>query len=122
MKIENKKRQRRLGRKKRIRRRLKGTGERPRLCVYKGNRNIVAQLVDDSKGRVLVAVTSFGKELKGKLKGGGNIKAAAEVGKLVASRASLVGIKRIVFDRGGSKYHGRVKALAEAVRAGGLEF
>jgi len=116
------KRRLRVGRQQRIKRKVIGTGERPRLCVYKGNKNISAQLVDDSKGKVLAAASSFGKELKGKLKAGGNAAAASEVGKLLAGRASAAGIKKVVFDRGGSKFHGRIKALAEAARAGGLEF
>ncbi len=122
MSTKNIKRIKRQGRKSRIRRKLNGTAKRPRLCVYKGNRNIAAQLVDDSKGRVLAAVSSFGKELRGSLKSGGNAAAAAEVGKLIANKAGAAGIKEVVFDRGGSKYHGRVKALAEAARAGGLKF
>jgi large subunit ribosomal protein L18 len=116
------KRRLRVGRQQRIRRKITGTGVRPRLCVYKGNKNITAQLVDDSKGTILAAASSFGKELKGKLKAGGNAAAASEVGKLLASKAVAAGIKKVVFDRGGNKFHGRIKALAEAARAGGLEF
>ncbi len=122
MSTKNIKRRKRQGRKSRIRRKVNGTAKCPRLCVYKGNRNIAAQLVDDSKGRVLAAVSSFSKELRGDLKSGGNVVAATEVGKLIAGKAVAAGIKEVVFDRGGSKYHGRVKALAEAARAGGLKF
>ncbi|MDD5593296.1 MAG: 50S ribosomal protein L18 [Candidatus Margulisbacteria bacterium] len=100
-------------------RKILGTAERPRLSTYRGLRNITAQLVDDADGKTLAAATSVEKGL---VKYGGNIAAAKAVGKLIAERALAKGIKKVVFDRGRSLYHGRVKALAEAAREGGLEF
>ena len=102
----------------RIRQKLEGTAERPRLNVYRSLNHIYAQIIDDAKGETLLSASS----LAGKLKTGGNIAAAKEVGKLVAERAIEKGIKRVVFDRGGYLYHGRVKALADAAREAGLEF
>jgi large subunit ribosomal protein L18 len=106
----------------RIRKRLKGTEERPRLCVFRSNKHIYAQIVDDSKGQTLVAASSVDAETKGNLKAGGNIAAAREVGKAVAKRAIGKGIQTVLFDRGGYIYHGRVKALADAAREAGLKF
>ena len=100
----------------RIRRKLAGTGERPRLNVYRSLNHIYAQVIDDQKGETLVSASSI------KLKNGGNVAAAKEIGKAVAELAVQQGIKRVVFDRGGYLYHGRVKALADAARAAGLEF
>ena len=100
----------------RIRRKLAGTGERPRLNVYRSLNHIYAQVIDDQKGETLVSASSV------KLKTGGNVAAAKEVGKLVAERALEKGIKKVVFDRGGYLYHGRIKALADAAREAGLEF
>lgn len=100
-------------------RKILGTAERPRLSTYRGLRNITAQLIDDTDGKTLAAATSVEKGL---VKYGGNIAAAKAVGKLIAERALAKGIKQVVFDRGRSLYHGRVKALAEAAREGGLEF
>lgn len=102
----------------RIREKLSGTGERPRLNVYRSLNHIYAQVVDDQKGETLVAASSLAL----KLKTGGNIAAAKEIGKTVAERAAEKGIKRVVFDRGGYLYHGRIKALADAAREAGLEF
>lgn len=102
----------------RIREKLSGSGERPRLNVYRSLNHIYAQIVDDQKGETLVSASSLAM----KLKSGGNIAAAKEIGKAVAERAKEKGIKRVVFDRGGYLYHGRVKALADAAREGGLEF
>ncbi len=102
----------------RIRQRMQGTGERPRLNVYRSLNHIYVQIIDDATGQTLVAAST----LSAKLKTGGNVAAAKEVGKLVAERAQQQGIKRVVFDRGGYLYHGRIKALAEAAREGGLEF
>jgi large subunit ribosomal protein L18 len=100
-----------------------GTGERPRLAVYKSDRYVYAQVIDDERGRTLVAATSLEPELKGKMKGGTANKAAAKaVGEAVAERALASGIKTVVFDRGGYRYHGKVKELADAARAKGLEF
>ncbi|GBE04469.1 MAG TPA: 50S ribosomal protein L18 [Nitrospirae bacterium] len=106
----------------RIKKKIYGTTERPRLNVFRSLNHIYAQIIDDSSGRVLVAAGSMDKEFKGKLKSGGNIEAAKQVGALVAKRAEGKGIKKVCFDRGGYLYHGRVKALAEASREEGLEF
>ena len=104
----------------RIRKAVKGTEERPRLAVFRSNRHIVAQVIDDSSGRTLVAASSLETGFKGSHTG--NIDAAKKVGELVADRAKAQGIVAVVFDRGGFKYHGRVAALADAAREGGLEF
>jgi large subunit ribosomal protein L18 len=97
-------------------------GGRPRLNIYRSATNIYAQVIDDAKGVTLAAASTADKELKGSVKIGGNVKAAAEVGKLIAARAKKAGVKEVVFDRGSYLYHGRVKALADAAREGGLEF
>ena len=108
---------------KRIRRRVKGTEERPRLAVFRSVKHIYAQMIDDSKGHTVAAASSNEKaEAEGKNAKGGNLAGAKEVGKMVAERAKDKGIKTVVFDRGGYQYHGRVKALADAARAAGLEF
>lgn len=107
---------------KRVRKRVYGTPERPRLNVFKSLKHIYAQIIDDSTGNILVSASSIDKELKGRLKGGGNIQAAKEVGALIGKRAIEKGIKKVVFDRGGYLYHGGVKALAETAREAGLEF
>jgi large subunit ribosomal protein L18 len=106
----------------RVRRKIAGTPERPRLCVYRSLKHIYAQLVDDLSGRTLVQASSRAPDVKGEQAYGGNAKAAAAVGKLLAERAAEKSIARAVFDRGGRKYHGRVKALADAAREGGLTF
>lgn len=107
----------------RVRRQLKKVaGDRPRLSVYRSSKNIYAQIIDDSKGHTLVAASSLEKDLKGSLKTGADVAAAAAIGKLVAERAVKAGIKEVVFDRGPYIYHGRVKALAEAAREAGLSF
>jgi large subunit ribosomal protein L18 len=108
----------------RIRKKMQGSEERPRLNVYRSLNHIYAQVIDDSKGVTLVsASTAAGrKETKSKKKAGGNLASAKEVGKLVAQRAQEKGVKQVVFDRGGYLYHGRIKALAEAAREAGLEF
>ena len=103
---------------KRIRRRVRGTEERPRLAVFRSLKHIYAQVIDDAKGHTVVAASS--SEEKGK--NGGNIAGATSIGKLVAERAQEKGVKSVVFDRGGYLYHGRVKAWAEAARKAGLEF
>jgi large subunit ribosomal protein L18 len=109
----------RLVRHARVRKKISGTPERPRLSVYKSLTGIYAQIIDDVNGKTLVAASTLDKEVKTKAS---NIEAAKEVGALVAKRATKAGIKTIVFDRGGYQYHGKVKALAEAAREGGLEF
>ena len=100
----------------RIREKLAGTAERPRLNVYRSLNHIYAQVIDDQKGETLISASSI------KLKTGGNVSAAKEIGKVVAEKAVAKGIKQVVFDRGGYLYHGRVKALADAAREAGLEF
>jgi large subunit ribosomal protein L18 len=101
--------------------RQKGHG-RPRLSVFRSGKNIHAQVIDDQQGRTLAAASSLDKDLKAALKTGADKAAAAAVGKLVAERALAAGVKQVVFDRGAYLYHGRVKALAEAAREGGLDF
>ena len=104
---------------KRIRRKLSGTAERPRLAIFRSVAHIYAQVIDDAKGSTIVSASSVDKGAK---TNGGNVAAAKSIGKLVAERAQEKGIKRVVFDRGGYQYHGRVKALADAAREAGLEF
>ena len=104
---------------KRIRRKLAGTADRPRLAVFRSVAHIYAQVIDDDAGRTLVSASSVDKAAK---TNGGNVAAAKVIGKLVAERANEKGIKAVVFDRGGYRYHGRVKALADAAREAGLEF
>jgi large subunit ribosomal protein L18 len=106
----------------RIRYRLKGSGERPRLAVFKSGRHIYAQVIDDASGKTIAHASSLDAGLKTEGKAGANIGTAKRVGKLVADRAKEKGIARVVFDRGGYVYHGKVKALADAAREGGLEF
>ena len=106
----------------RVRTRVSGTTERPRLCVYRSLGHIYAQVIDDHSGKTLVSASSVDGETKKNLKGGGNIAAAKVIGKAVAERAKAAGVQKVVFDRGGYKYHGRVKALADAAREAGLQF
>jgi large subunit ribosomal protein L18 len=108
--------------KARIRRRLSGTPQRPRLAVFRSQGHIYAQLIDDEAGRTLCAASSVEKELRGQAKRGGDLKAAKSIGQAIAQRAKEKGVSRVVFDRGGFHYHGRVKALADAAREAGLEF
>ena len=110
----------RLKRHKRIRAKISGTSERPRLCVYRSNNNIQVQLIDDTVGNTLISVSSY--ESGFEKNEGGNVEAAKKVGKLAAERALEKGITEVVFDRGGYLYHGRIKALAEAAREAGLKF
>jgi len=95
---------------------------RPRLSVFRSGKNIYAQVIDDAQGRTLAAASSLDKSLRDALKTGGDKAAAGAVGKLVAERAAAAGVKQVVFDRGAYLYHGRVKALADAAREGGLDF
>ena len=113
------KREARLRRHRRVRSKIEGTAERPRLVVFRSNRGIFAQLIDDESGRTLAAGSWLGlpKSFKGN-----KTEQAAEVGKLVAQKAKAAGIEAVVFDRGGYLYHGRVKALADGAREGGLQF
>jgi len=109
-------------RRNRIRKKLMGTSERPRLCVYRSNMNIYAQVIDDTEGRTLASASTMDKDLKGALKSRGNIDAAKKVGEAVAKKAMEKGIESVVFDRGGYIYHGRIKALADSAREAGLKF
>jgi len=106
----------------RMRKRVVGTAERPRLCVHRSSRHIRAQVVDDTVGQTLVSASSLDKEVRAAIRGGGNIAASKVVGKVIADRAKAQGIEQVVFDRGGYQYHGRVQALAEAAREAGLKF
>src|SRR6267154_2951181 len=106
----------------RVRMRVVGTPERPRLCVYRSNGNIYAQVIDDRSGRTLVSASSVDKEMRKEMKGGNNVAAAKVIGKKVAERARAAGSEKVVFDRGGYMYHGRVEALAAAAREAGLKF
>ena len=106
----------------RVRRRVTGTAERPRLCVYRSLGHIYAQVIDDLGARTLVSASSRDKQTRTQIKGGGNIAAAKLIGKTIAERALAAGIKQVVFDRGGYRYHGRVQALANAAREAGLQF
>jgi large subunit ribosomal protein L18 len=107
---------------RRVRVRVEGTTERPRLSVYRSIGHIYAQVIDDRTGRTLAAASSIDKEARKDLKAGGNVAAAKAIGKKIAERARGAGIELVVFDRGGYKYHGRIAALAEAAREAGLKF
>ena len=107
---------------RRVRQRVRGGKERPRLAVYKSGRHIYAQVIDDGSGSTLAHASSLDPGLKKESAKGGSRDAAGKVGVLVAERAKKAGVKQVVFDRGGYRYHGRVKALADAARQGGLEF
>jgi len=114
-----------LRRKRRLRFRIRGTPERPRLCVYRSLKHIYAQLIDDEQGRVLASCSSLDKEFKKTYKppeGGGKVAQARWVGYLIGKRALELGVKKVVFDRNGFKYHGRVAAVADGAREAGLEF
>ncbi|HFC98058.1 MAG TPA: 50S ribosomal protein L18 [Thermosulfurimonas dismutans] len=121
-----KKLERRLRRKKRVRKKVFGTPERPRLSVYRSVKHIYAQIIDDTRGHTLVAASSLSPEIRERWeelkKEGGKTAVARAVGELIGRRALEAGIRKVVFDRGGFKYHGRVKALAEGARSAGLEF
>jgi large subunit ribosomal protein L18 len=118
-----KRRTARLRRQKRVRKKVRGAPERPRLCIFRSSQHIYAQLIDDTTGRTLVATSSLSKNLGEKITGkGGNREGAALVGADMAEKAIKNGIKKVVFDRNGFLYHGRIKALSEAAREHGLEF
>ena len=120
---KNKMKQARFERRKfRSRANLFGTSERPRLNVYRSDLHIYAQLIDDLAGKTLVSASSLHADVRGDLKNGGNIEAAKRVGKAIAERAKSAGVSKVAFDRGGRMYHGRIKALADAAREGGLKF
>src|SRR5207237_3142900 len=103
---------------RRIRRKVQGTGARPRLAIYRSLNHIYAQIIDDEAGRTIAAASTTEKDLRGAT--GGNVEAAARVGRAIAERALSKGVESVVFDRGGYRYHGRVKALADAAREAGL--
>lgn len=111
-----------LRRKTRVRRKVSGTPERPRLSVFRSLRHIHVQVIDDSTGRTLAAASTLDKSLSEGLKSNGDVAAAQAIGKTIAERAKAVGVSTVVFDRGGRPFHGRIKALADAAREGGLEF
>ena len=107
---------------RRVRQRVTGSPGRPRLSVFRSLKQIYAQVVDDAEGRTLVAASSLDKQVRSQVSYGGNVAAAKVVGRVLGERARAAGLTRVVFDRGGYKYHGRVKALADAAREAGLEF
>ncbi|MDZ4792593.1 MAG: 50S ribosomal protein L18 [Hyphomicrobiales bacterium] len=109
-------------RKARVRRNIRKVSERPRLCVFRSSKHIYAQVIDDGKGHTIASASSLEKDVRGTLTKGADVNAATEIGKLLAERAVAAGVKDVVFDRGGYVYHGRIKALADAAREGGLNF
>jgi large subunit ribosomal protein L18 len=109
-------------RKWRIRKTVVGTSQRPRLSVHRSSKHICAQVIDDMTGRTLAAASSVSKEVLGELKNGGNVAAARVIGKAIAQKAIAAGVQQVCFDRGGRRFHGRVKAVAEAARKAGLKF
>jgi large subunit ribosomal protein L18 len=122
MKSTTKKQVRRARRKRRVRKKVTGTDQRPRLTVFRSHQNIYAQIIDDTAGTTLVAASTLESPLKEQVDRGGNKDAAKQVGSALAAKATEAGIKRVVFDRNGYPYHGRIRDLAEAAREGGLEF
>lgn len=106
----------------RVRNNIKGCAERPRMSVHRSLSNLSVQIIDDAQGKTLVSASTREKSVRDQIGYGGNCKAAEQLGKLVAERAVAAGIKKVAFDRGSSRYHGRLAALADAARAGGLEF
>ena len=122
MRKVNLKREARERRHRRARCKIRGVSERPRLNLYRGLRNLYAQIVDDGKSHVLVSCSTINKEIKKDLKYGGNVKAAMLLGEMMAEKAKKAGITKVVFDRGGCRYHGRIRAFAEAARKAGLTF
>ncbi len=122
MNILKKKYKRRLKRRKGIRKKVFGVKEKPRLSVFRSSENIYCQLIDDTTGMTLASASTLIKDVKGKLPYGGNIEAAKLVGQKIAEEAAKIGITRVVFDRSGYKYHGRVKALADSARESNLVF
>jgi large subunit ribosomal protein L18 len=120
---KNRDKQRRLDRRKHhVRKAVFGSPERPRLSVYRSSKHIYAQIIDDFAGRTLASVATTDGSVRGDLKNGGNIGAAKQAGKAIAEKAREIGVTKVAFDRGGRQYHGRVKALADAAREGGLQF
>ena len=113
------KREARIRRHRRVRKKVRGTAERPRLAVFRSNKHITAQVIDDRAGHTLASASTTEPAITGN---GGNVDAATKIGELVAERAKAAGVTTVVFDRGGNLFHGRIAALAEAARKGGLEF
>ena len=111
-----------LRRRRHVRKSVRGTTERPRLTVYRSLQHIYCQVVDDTTGKTLASASTKDKDLRGSIKYGGNVVAAKEIGKAIAQRAKAASVSKVCFDRGHVKYHGRVAALADAAREGGLEF
>lgn len=122
MNITKIKEHKRIGRHTRIRKKISGTSEQPRLCIHRSLTNLYAQVIDDSAGKVIFGMSTRSKGLLGKIKNGGNIAAASALGEAFAAEAQKKGLKKVCFDRGGHLYHGRVKAFAEGARKGGMEF
>jgi large subunit ribosomal protein L18 len=120
---KNKLKAKRLQRRKySVRKAVAGSAERPRLSVFRSDKHIYAQVINDLEGKTLAAAASTSAEVRGDLKNGGNIEAAKRVGKAIAAAAIAAGVSTVAFDRGGNRYHGRIKALADAAREGGLKF
>lgn len=109
-------------RRNRVRRAVRGTAERPRLTVFRSSKHIYAQVIDDDRGQTLASASTVSPELKGKVTYGGNAAAAEAVGRLLAEKAKAAGVEKVCFDRGQYRYHGRIKALADSARTGGLSF
>ena len=118
----NNREKKRLAKHERIRKRVSGTEERPRLCVHRSLKNLYAQVIDDSTGKVLCGMSTLNKDVASQLSNGGNIGGAAALGKVFAMMAKGKGVTKVCFDRGGYLFHGRVKAFADAARENGLEF
>ena len=116
------KEQQRIFRHQRIRKHMAGDSLRPRLCVHKSLNNFQAQIIDDASGKILLGKSTLAKDIRSKIKSGGNVNAAEVLGEALAAQAVKQGIKKVCFDRGGYLYHGRIKAFAEAARKAGLEF
>ncbi len=112
----------RFNRHKRIRNKMHGTSERPRLCLHRSINNLQAQLIDDAQKKILFGLSTLDKDLRSKLKSGGNLEAATALGQALAKLALSKGVTKVCFDRGGYMFHGRIKAFAEAARSAGLEF
>ena len=120
---KNKLKQQRLERRKwSVRSRVFGSPERPRMSVFRSDKHIYVQLIDDLAGRTLASVATTAADVRGAQKNGGNIAAAKRAGQAIATKAKEIGVSKVAFDRGGRKYHGRIKALADAAREGGLKF
>ncbi|MCD1261967.1 50S ribosomal protein L18 [Paenibacillus athensensis] len=112
----------RLKRHLRVRKKIEGTTARPRLNIFRSSKHMYAQIIDDVQGVTIASASTQDKDLKGQVENGGNVDAARKVGELIAQRAKEKGVEKVVFDRGGYLYHGRVQALADAAREAGLEF